>query len=102
MIRALGGLLPEQEEPQPDWPEQAVVTGFVEYDGAATVKSGTGSPASGLDESAVSDRPIVFTCGTAMSQGRDFFAAAAEACRLLERPGLLLTQHPEQLPAPVR
>lgn len=45
------------------------------------------------------DAPVVFTAGTAMSQGQELFAAAAEACAILKRRGLLLTQRPEQLPA---
>ena len=34
-----------------------------------------------------------------MSHGHEFFDAAAEACRLLGRRGLLLTRHTEHLPA---
>jgi rhamnosyltransferase subunit B len=60
-----------------------------------------------LDQRA--ERPIVFTLGTAVvhAPGR-FFHAAAEACRRLERPGILLTARPEyappkrELPANVR
>jgi UDP:flavonoid glycosyltransferase YjiC (YdhE family) len=43
--------------------------------------------------------PLVFTPGTAMAHGRAFFAAAIEAGQRLERPVLLLTRYPEQLPA---
>ena len=81
---------------QPDWPENASVTGFIEYDGTATV---TGAADDAFDPGGVDDHPMVFTCGTAMAQGRDFYAAAAEACRILDRPGLLLTQHTRQLPS---
>ena len=41
---------------------------------------------------------MVFTCGSAMTQGKDFFAASAQACRVLDRPGLLLTPYSEQIP----
>lgn len=83
---------------QPDWPEKATVTGFIEYDGTATVATATDTSDDAFDPGDFDDRPIVFTCGTAMAQGRDFYAAAAEACRILDRPGLLLTQHARQLP----
>lgn len=93
------GLWPEWlYEPQPDWPQQAVVSGFIEYDGQATVSS-SGTDDTAFDLGAVDDHPIVFTCGTAMAQGRDFYAAAADACRILDRSGLLLTQHARQLPS---
>ena len=43
--------------------------------------------------------PIVWTPGSAMRHGRSFFEVAIEACRRLDRRGLLLTRYPEQLPA---
>jgi UDP:flavonoid glycosyltransferase YjiC (YdhE family) len=90
------GLFPDwYAPPQPDWPAQVRLTGFPLYDesGAAELPSevdrflDTGEP------------PLVFTPGSAMATGHDFFAAAVEACRLLGRRGLLLTRYPEQLPA---
>ena len=42
--------------------------------------------------------PIAFTPGSAMWQGRRFFEAAAEACRVLGRRGLLLTRHADHVP----
>lgn len=44
------------------------------------------------------DRPIVFTAGTGHRHARAFFAAAAEASRVLGRRAILLTQHRAQLP----
>jgi UDP:flavonoid glycosyltransferase YjiC (YdhE family) len=79
---------------QPDWPAYAETTGFVHYDGISTVSGGTDR----AWDAAAGDAPIVFTAGTAMSQGPEFFAAAAGACAISKRPGLLLTQRPEQLP----
>lgn len=80
--------------PQPDWPPQATVTGFVEYDGPPREDGEAWRPVmDGLD-----DPPVVFTAGTAMSQAREFFATAAETCTRLNRPGLLLAQHRDQLP----
>jgi len=80
--------------PQPDWPRHLQLTGFPLFDEQELTP---------LDDDlrrflADGDRPIAFTPGSAMTQGRNFFAAAAEACRLLRRRGLLLTRHPEQLP----
>jgi UDP:flavonoid glycosyltransferase YjiC (YdhE family) len=40
----------------------------------------------------------VFTPGTAMLHGHEFFQAAADACVRLGRRGILLTRHAEQLP----
>jgi rhamnosyltransferase subunit B len=85
---------------QPDWPPQAVVTGFIEYDGGPTkamleawdrlIGSDTSDPA-----------PIVFTAGTACSDTSDFFAAACEACEILNRPGILLTQQEQPVRKPL-
>lgn len=88
---------------QRDWPAQAMTVGFIEYDGIAVESV----PAGFWDAPATPDeRPIVFTCGTPIRDGEDFFAAAIEACRTLGRRGILLTpyrgQLPETLPAHVR
>ena len=45
------------------------------------------------------DRPIVFTAGTAHHHCRSFFDAAAKACQTLRRPGLLVSTHAENFPA---
>lgn len=93
------GMWPEWlYEPQLDWPKHANVTGFIEYDGKATVSSNGTADSDAFDLNDVDDHPIVFTCGSAMAQGSDFYAAAAESCRILDRPGILLTQHTRQLP----
>jgi len=81
--------------PQPDWPTQAVMTGFPLYD------EGDAGPlpaevAAFLD---AGEPPVAFTLGSAMKHGHAFFAAAVEACRRLGRRGILLTGYPEQLPA---
>ena len=80
---------------QRDWPPNAVTTGFIEYDGTSTLELQAFEEPSGPDLGA---KPIVFTLGTAMAQGEDFFACATAACEALDRPGLLLTQRPDQLP----
>ena len=89
------GLFPSWfAEPQPDWPRQTVLAGFPLYDERAV------DP---LDDEVVAfldsgEPPIVFTPGSAMLHGQDFFAAAAEACTLLGRRGMLLTRFSEQVP----
>lgn len=44
------------------------------------------------------DNPIVFTSGTAHRHCRQFFLRAVDACQRLNRPGLLLSSFPENLP----
>lgn len=45
-----------------------------------------------------SSRPIFFTPGTAHRHAKRFFEMAIEVCQSLNRPGILATSHPEQLP----
>ncbi|MBS0210895.1 MAG: glycosyltransferase [Planctomycetes bacterium] len=80
---------------QPDWPTQTVLTGFPLYDEGDLVE-----PSSELlSYLSAGSKPIVFTPGSANLHGREFFAAACDACRRLGRRGLLLTRFPEQIPA---
>lgn len=55
---------------------------------------------------AVTDRPIVFTGGTANHHCKAFFQQAANICQRLDHPGILLSTHsanfPENLPPQVR
>ena len=90
------GLFPDWfAAPQPDWPPQARLTGFPRYDEADTC-------ALDPDLDAFLDAgppPIAFTPGTAMHHGAAFFRHGVEACRRLNRRGLLLTRHADHLPA---
>lgn len=91
------GLFPEWfAHPQPDWTPQTQLTGFVFYD-----KQNEREELSKELESFLSagDAPIIFTAGTAMKHGSQFFLDCIEACQRLGWRGILLTQHPEQLPA---
>lgn len=89
------GLFPEWFAPtQPDWPEQIRLTGFPLWD----QPSAAGLPEEVEDFLRGGEPPIVFTPGSAMAHGRQFFQAAVDACRLLGRRGILLTKYPEQLP----
>jgi rhamnosyltransferase subunit B len=81
--------------PQPDWPPKTRLTGFVYYD-----KQGAheGIPDTVNDFLNSGSAPIIFTPGTAMKHANQFFLDCIGACQLLGRRGILLTQHPEQLP----
>jgi UDP:flavonoid glycosyltransferase YjiC (YdhE family) len=89
------GLFPEWwAQPQPDWPRQMRVTGFPLFD-----EKGIEHLSDELQRFLASgDKPIAFTPGSAMSHGREFFQAAADACAILKRRGILLTRHSENLP----
>jgi rhamnosyltransferase subunit B len=93
-LRVLG-LFPDWfAPPQPDWPPQVRLTGFPLYS-----EEGVVEPSAAVREFlAAGAPPVVFTPGSANVFGRDFFTAAADACRRLGRRGLLLTRFPEQLP----
>jgi rhamnosyltransferase subunit B len=83
-------------QPQPDWPPQTQLTSFVYYD---KLTENEELP-DGLDIFLnAGSAPIIFTAGTAMKHADQFFRDCIEACQLLGQRGILLTQHPEQLPA---
>lgn len=94
------GLFPEWfAASQPDWPAKTALTGFPLWDQAAD------GPALsvGLSEEVLQflnqgDAPIVFSPGSAMTEGHAFFTAAVEACQRLGRRGILLTGYTEHLP----
>jgi UDP:flavonoid glycosyltransferase YjiC (YdhE family) len=90
------GLFPEWfAAPQPDWPRQMKLTGFPLFD-----EKGLEPLPPDLQRFLESgDKPIAFTPGSAMFHGHDFFEAAADACRILCRRGILLTRHAEHVPA---
>jgi UDP:flavonoid glycosyltransferase YjiC (YdhE family) len=92
------GLFPDWFCPlQPDWPPQTRLTDFPLY----SERDEGDLPAALLDFLAQGEPPIVFTAGTAMAHGRDFFQASVEACRLTGRRGLLLTRFADQVPTPL-
>lgn len=89
------GLFPDWfAPPQPDWPPETVLTGFPLYD------AGAGEPLSaGLQRFlGDGDPPLVFTFGSAMQHGDEYFQAAIAASQQLGRRALLLTQDRTQLP----
>jgi rhamnosyltransferase subunit B len=82
---------------QSDWPAQTQLTGFPLFDESAMM-----SLPSHLEEFLVSDEPpVVFTPGSAMWQGREFFETSIEAARRVGRRAVLLTRHAEQIPSPL-
>jgi rhamnosyltransferase subunit B len=81
-------------QPQADWPAQARLSGFPRYD---ETNAHTIDPKLG-EFLAAGTPPIVFTPGSAMYHGHDFFLTSVEACRRLNRRGILLTRHSEQVP----
>jgi len=90
------GLFPEwYGPPAPDWPEQTHLTGFVRFDGAEFEEL----PESVEDFLRSGEPPVVFTPGTAMQHGKDFFSAGIEACRSMGKRAVLLTLHTEHLPS---
>ena len=91
------GLFPEWfASPQPDWPSQTHLTGFIFHDKRAGDEKLRPDVLDFLDQGYP---PIVFTPGTAMKHGRQFFEASIQACQDLGRRGMLLTQHKDQLPS---
>lgn len=90
------GLFPDWFAGVPsDWPAQLRLTGFPLYDEAGV--SDMAEPVEKFLQAG--DPPIAFTAGTAMVHGRKFFATSIAAAKKLGRRALLLTRHPEQLPA---
>jgi len=88
------GLFPDWfAAPQPDWPSQTSLTGFV------FLHEGPRPLAPDLSAFlADGEPPIVFTPGTAMRRSDLFFQASVQASMEMGRRALLLTQYPDQLP----
>ena len=90
------GLFPEWfGDPQPDWPTQLRLTGFV-------LEDGTEAPAleEGLERFLDAGcAPIVLTPGSANRHASPFYRTALEATGRLKRRALLVTPYREHLPA---
>jgi UDP:flavonoid glycosyltransferase YjiC (YdhE family) len=89
------GLFPSWYAPiQPDWPSSVQLTGFPLYD-----ERGAREIPSALEEFlSAGDPPVVFTAGSAMTQGQRFFSESLALCEQLRIRGILLAQHAEQIP----
>ncbi|GAB4581854.1 MAG: glycosyltransferase [Anaerolineales bacterium] len=89
------GLFPDWfAAPQPDWPPNLFLSGFVDY-------QPEDAPLTPEIEQFLSkgEPPIVFTPGSAMQHGDRFFRAAIEASQKLSKRAILLTRFRDQLPA---
>ena len=87
------GLWPAMLAPgQPDWPAQAKTTGFISYDGAAAARW---TPPDDFPER--SDW-VVFTPGTQMTHGEEFFSLACEVAAELGLPTLMVAKDRAALP----
>jgi UDP:flavonoid glycosyltransferase YjiC (YdhE family) len=88
------GLFPDWfGPPQPDWPPNTRTVGFPLWD---TLESGLSDDV--RDFLAAGTPPIAFSPGSANREAHQFFAAAVDACRQLDRRGILLTKYDHQLP----
>jgi rhamnosyltransferase subunit B len=84
-------------QPQPDWWEPTVQTGFCFYDGQEDTGQMPGELEQFLD---TGEPPIVFTLGSAaVMDARDFFDESSRAARLLGRRAVLLYGNENQPPA---
>jgi rhamnosyltransferase subunit B len=89
------GLFPEWfASAQSDWPPQTRLTGFPLYDRQAPHEV----PKEAEAFLAAGPPPIVFTPGSAMKHGQQFFAESVTACQSIGQRGVLLTRFPEQVP----
>lgn len=82
--------------PQPDWPKQAVATGFAFYDGHRELEM----PAALTQFLAAGPAPIVFTLGSsAVWVARDFFRESVAAAQSLGQRAILLVGDERNCPA---
>jgi UDP:flavonoid glycosyltransferase YjiC (YdhE family) len=90
------GLFPDWfAPPQPDWPRNTHLTGFVLHDASAHYKV----PAEVEEFLAAGPPPVVFTPGSAAATLTKFFRESVEACRMAGIRAMLVTNYPEQLPS---
>jgi len=89
------GLFPEWfGPPQPDWPAQTRLTGFPMFD-----EKGLHELPPEVEEFlGGGDAPVVFTPGSAMAHGQDFFREGVQALKRLGKRGMLLSRFPETIP----
>src|SRR5579862_24803 len=89
------GLFPDWfAPPQPDWPPNSHLTGFILHDAGAHYPV-----PDGVEEFfAAGPPPVVFTPGSAAATLTKFFRESVEACRIAGIRAMLVTNYPEQLP----
>jgi len=92
------GLFPEWfASPEPEWPPQTKLTGFPLYDTADSA----GLQPDVEEFLRAGPPPVVFMPSSFMAQSGMFLRESVEACRLMGRRGILLTQFSEQVPDPL-
>jgi len=88
-------LFPEWFAPsQPDWPVQTRQTGFPLFDEAGIREV----PADLEKFLNAGSPPVIFTPGSAMAHGTDFFREAVAALKLLNRRGILISPYTDAIP----
>ncbi|WP_375463465.1 glycosyltransferase [uncultured Methylobacterium sp.] len=80
---------------QPDWPAHAVQVGFPTADHLGDAADLSPALAAFL---AAGPKPLVFTYGSGMRQGRPFFETARAICARLRRRGIFLAPQEGQVP----
>ena len=80
--------------PDPTWPVEIVPVGFW-ADNEAETDEVPDEVQAILDDS---EPPILITGGTGTYMGAEFYAVSAEACRLSNRWGILVTRYEDQVP----
>ena len=81
--------------PQPDWPQHVIQTGFPLFD-----ESGQREVPRELEDFLNDgDPPVVFTPGSAMDRGHEFFDEAVKALKLLGKRGILISRFSDTVPA---
>ncbi|WP_260963125.1 glycosyltransferase [Pseudomonas citri] len=84
------GLFPDWFAPvQQDWPSQTVLTGFPLFD-----ESGFQQTDAELDDFLNDHAPVVFTPGSTMVNSAQYFSAAIQALKSINRRGVFLTSQP--------
>ncbi len=84
-------------EPQADWAQNIILTGFPLYDSPETTMH-TLSPAL-LEFINAGSPPIVLSAGTATANAHDFFKISIAACQKAGQRAILLSHFSEQIPS---
>jgi UDP:flavonoid glycosyltransferase YjiC (YdhE family) len=84
--------------PPNDVPKQVKTVGFPLTDSAALVAPEVDQQLQRILAGFGGARPVVFAPGSAHFQARSFLAKAADACRRLNLPAILLSANPDEVP----
>ena len=84
--------------PQSDLPKQLQTFGFPLTDSADCIAPEVDRQLQQILARFGGEKPVVFAPGSAHFQARPFLTIAAEACRRLKLPAILLSPNPEEIP----